>query len=892
MGEWPPAMGRLGVPRVKTAVPRVSSRHLPRPRLLAALDAAAPGQLVLVSAPAGYGKTLLLSEWAAGDPALTAWVALDGDDNDDRRFWSAVLTALTGCAGVPPDHRLRGLAVPARPSRHPEFVATVLELVATLPGTLRLVLDDVHELTAPDPLHGLAAMVRDHPPQLQVVLASRSDPPLPLERIRLRGGLCEIRGADLRFSVAEADAMFAVAEIPVRPDQVRLLVAQTEGWAAGLRLAALSMRGSADPDLFLADFAGNSRAVADYLVSEILGRLPDAHRELLGAVSVCDQLSASLAAALSGRREAGEVLDALEHETSLVISSGEGRIWYRVHPLLRSHLLADLRRRRPDLVTELHGRAARWFAGRDRAGPALAHACRSGDTALVALLVRRHALALVGNGRLRAVRDALAWLAERDRGDDVWPAVLGVVVELEIGNRRAARRNLERVEHLWPADPPPELVALRRRAVARLAAAEGDLHAMVAATEPDGADELGEPVDPADPELAVMGRLERATALAMTGRRDEALRIARAAVDRAHELDEGLLVAQGHTVLAYLAGAAGDYRRMTELAERADADVPPGTEWAATGGAALTALLRAVGALLRADADGCLGLVAAALRSGGAQAEQRVPDGMVATGLALRGAARIDLGRHGEGLEDLRSARAIAAAVPARPDLVAVVALLEHQAALLTDRRDLAHTVLGWAERALDGAGEPALLRARRLAGLGRHRAAAAALAPLLDGSAPVLTPWARVDARVLECRLALAADRPARARAGLTMALELAEAMDVRRPLASAPAEVVDLMVRHLGSFGALDPTARRALAARHASGVDRSAVALTERERSVLHLLPSQRSFDEIAEDLTVAHSTVKTHVRAIYAKLDVSSRREAVDTARRHGLLLPEA
>ncbi|MCO1660607.1 helix-turn-helix transcriptional regulator [Pseudonocardia humida] len=881
MGEWPPARGRLGVPRVKTAVPRLSARHVSRPRLLDALDAAAPGQLVLVSAPAGYGKTLLLAEWAAHNPTRTAWVALDEDDNDDRRFWSAVLTALTSCPVVPEAHDLRGFAVPARPSHDHEFVAAVLEAVEAMPAALRLVLDDVHELTATDPLHGLGTLVRDHPRGFQVVVAGRSDPPLPLGRLRLNGRLCEVRAGELRFSVAEADAMFAAAEIPVRSDQVRQLVAQTEGWAAGLRLASLSMRG-ADPDVFVADLVANSRAVSDYLVTEILDRLPRGARELLASVSVCDRLSASLATALSGRPDAGEVLDVLEHETSLVISSGEGRVYYRVHPLLRSHLLADLRRRRPDLVTELHRRAAAWFADRDQPVAALAHARRAADTTLVTALLRRHALPLVGNGRLRAVREALAWLVGRGHDDDVRLAMVGVLVDLQVGDVRAARAHLDRADDLWPADPPPDVVALRNRVVAGIAASDGDVDAMLAATE-----EIAT-TDTADPELAVMGRLGRALALAMAGRRGEALRIAQPALDQARELGQGLLVAHGLAVLALIAAGTGEYRRMTELAEHADRDVPPGTEWAATSGAAVTAMLRSLGALLRADSGRCLELVGKALSFADPGSP---PDLMSAMCLAVRGAARVDVGHRLDGLKDLRSARGVAASGHAGPALIAVVALLEHRAASLAGRHDLARTVSGWADGALGDAGEVALLRAWQLSELGRHRSAHAELAPLLDGSRPLLTPWALIDACVVECRLALRTLHTSRARGSLSRALELTEAMDARRPLATAPPDVVDLLVRHLGSFGALDPTARRVLAARHALGIDRSTVALTGRERAVLNLLPSQRSFDEIARDLTVSHSTVKTHVRAIYSKLDAGSRREAVDIARRHGLLLPE-
>jgi LuxR family transcriptional regulator, maltose regulon positive regulatory protein len=269
----------------------------------------------------------------------------------------------------------------------------------------------------------------------------------------------------------------------------------------------------------------------------------------------------------------------------------------------------------------------------------------------------------------------------------------------------------------------------------------------------------------------------------------------------------------------------------------------------------------------------------------------RFSDAMVVTCLAVRGAALVDLGREADGLDQLRAARELAAAAGAAPELVAMVALLEHRTATVGGRHELGRTVLAWAERGLDDGGELALLRAERLAGLGRHDAAGEALAPLLSGSVRAVTPWAMVEAWVLDCRLAVLGHRPSRARRGLVRALELAEAMAAHRPLAVAPVEVVNLLVRHLGSFGPLDPTAHRVLGARHAMGVDRRAVALTDRERTVLNLLPSQRSFDEIARALTVSHSTVKTHVRAIYTKLDATSRREAVDIARRHGLLRPE-
>src|SRR3712207_1859952 len=226
-----PCPSRPGVPRVKTAVPRLPQRHVRRPRLVAAMEAAAPGQITLVSAPAGYGKTLLLAEWASRRPEATAWMSLDADDNDDHRFWTAVLTALTSCAAVPADSAVRRLAVPTRPSQDPTFLAAVVDAVDLVPGPVRLVLDDVHELTAPDPLHGLACLVRDRPPGLHLVLGGRSDPPLALGRMRLNGEVCEIRAGALRFSVPEAAELLTATDVVLRPHQLRLLVEQTEGWA-------------------------------------------------------------------------------------------------------------------------------------------------------------------------------------------------------------------------------------------------------------------------------------------------------------------------------------------------------------------------------------------------------------------------------------------------------------------------------------------------------------------------------------------------------------------------------------------------------------------------------------------------------------------------------------
>ncbi|QYN38595.1 LuxR C-terminal-related transcriptional regulator [Pseudonocardia sp. DSM 110487] len=864
---------------VKTAVPRPPPSYVPRSRLLVALDEAAVGQVTLVSAPAGYGKTLLLAEWAARLPELTAWVSLDEDDNNDRRFWAAILAALGTCAGVPADNALHDLALPGLPSRNPEFLAIVADAIGTAPGPLRLVLDDVHELTAPDPLHGLASLVRDRPPGLHVVLSGRTDPPLPLARMRLAGELSEIRADRLRFSVAEARTMLAAADVPARPDQVRLLVEETEGWAAGLRLAAVSLREAEDPDKFLAGFVGSGRAVSDYLVGEILSRLTVETRELLGAVSVCDQLAAPLAAALSGREDAGVVLDSLERETSLVLSMGEDRRWYRIHPLLRSHLRADLQRRRPDLISRLHGRAADWFAAAGQPVPALAHARQGGDAERVAQLLCQQATALIAAGEHAVVREALEQLGDVRLGSEPRLALVAALVATEAGAIAAADAHLADAASWWPPDPPPDLLALRNLVRSRRAIVAGD-------PSPRTTDETGFGAA-AHLGLGAMAMLHDAIGLLADGRHHEARDVAETALAQARQQHHIYLVALGLIVLGAIAAAEGDYRRMTTLASAADAELADST-WRATIGAAWSSTMRAYGALLRAEPAACLALAPTEIPGG---SPPQLSDQLVVLRTALRGAAMSDIGHSDQGLNELREARGVAAGRPGAAEIPAIVALLEHRAATVQGHGSVARTVLRWAEDELGPVGEVLLLRARQLAGLGRPRAAGDALVRLLDGAVPVVLPWTLVEGRVLGCQLALRGERRPQARRELDHALALSETMDVLRPLATGPPEVIDLLTRHLGSFGDRETTALRVLAARNALGTDTQPVSLTDRERAVLTMLPTQRSFDEIALDLTVSHSTVKTHVRALYGKLGVNSRRDAVAAARRRGILAPD-
>jgi LuxR family maltose regulon positive regulatory protein len=377
-----------------------------------------------------------------------------------------------------------------------------------------------------------------------------------------------------------------------------------------------------------------------------------------------------------------------------------------------------------------------------------------------------------------------------------------------------------------------------------------------------------------------------AIGLLAEGRQDEARDVAETALAHARRQHHIYLAALGLLTLGAIAAADGDYRRMTALATAADAELADPARRATIGGA-WSSTMRAYGALLRAEPAACLALTPAEVPD---ESAPRPSDELLVLRTALRGAALSDIGRGDEGLNTLREARAMAAGRTVAAQIPATVALLEHRAAASQHRNAVARTVLRWAEDELGPVGEVTLLRAWQLVLLGRPVAASDALVHLLDGAAPVVLPWTLVEGRVLECQLALRAERRPQARRELDHALALSETMDVLRPLATGPPEIIDLLTRHLGSFGDREPTALRVLEARNALGTGARPVPLTERERAVLSMLPTQRSFDEIARDLTVSHSTVKTHVRALYGKLGVSSRRDAVATARQRGILAP--
>jgi LuxR family transcriptional regulator, maltose regulon positive regulatory protein len=857
------------VSRSKTAVPSLPSEFVRRPALLTALDDGEDRALTLVCAPPGYGKTLLLADWARGQDVACAWVALDEEDDDPRRLWASVLAALSACPAVPASSRLRSLVVP-RTTVAVDFLTDLLEALAAVPARVRLVLDDAHHLRSMETLHGLQLLLRHRPATMQLVLASRFDPALPVAKLRLEEQLCELRTAQLRFSADETTSLTGLCGLGLTGRQIAVLHARTDGWVAGIRLAALRLREHPDPDRFLAAFSGDDRPVADYLAGEVIARISDEDCDLLRRTSISDPIPTPLAAELSGRADAADVLSALERSTGLVVASGAHRTEFRIQELMRSYLAVDLHRHGPALAARLHRQAAVWWAAQGRPVEALRHAAQASESTLVTAFLHRWAPELVARGEHTELRRALA---AAEGGTDDWLPLVSAQVHLGEGDLRAARVDVRRA-----AAPDTDLgdsdLAHFRVATSRLAG--------MSARGPAGA---SAPEDPALAALVLAGRGAAgvfssgggrpADAAVVLGDLEAALGVAR---DRHFEL----LELQCLCLIGTAAATAGDHRRAAAAAAAAiTAAAAHGwhdSPWTAAAHAVLAhaSLIRAAPArALRVAIDG--------LRISPADQDPVVRFAL----RSARGGALFDLGDRTSGLLELQEAHAQLGGLPVPAPLAACAALLEYRAALIQGSSAAAATAMGRLAAGGGANAELTLMRAWSEAAAGAPRETRATVVPLLDGRQEPLLPSTLVEAWLVEVWAALRLRDRRGARLALQAALGRAEPLDALRPFALAGQGLRVLLVDQLG--GARDPSAFafRCLAARQRVRQP-PMPPLSSREQDVLAQLLSLSNLGEIADDLEVSVNTIKSHVRAIYGKLGVNTRRTAVLTALERGLL----
>jgi len=884
----------------KLFVPPARPDAVVRSRLVDRIEAGLRQRLTLVAAPAGFGKSTLVATWAAGTRVPVAWLSLDEEDRAPLRFLAYVVAALQRIGPHLGERTLRALHAAQPPAPMDAATGLVNEL-ADGSGPMALVLDDYHLVDVAGARDLTAFLVEHGPPRLHVVITTREEPQLPIARLRARGQVHEIRAADLRFDGAEAAAFLTGSMgLRVAPDDVRELETRTEGWATGLQLAALSLRGRDDVTAFVRSFAGGHRHVHDYLAHEVLRRQPPRIRAFLLAVSVLDRLCAPLCDALTGGGDAAELLADLERAHLFLMPLDDERRWFRFHALFADALRAEARGAAPDALPGLHRRAAAWFAADGSPGEAIHHALAAGDVDHAVRLLeaawrpmdrayqtptwqawahrlpdealRARPIVCVGLAWERLgegdFAGAIGWLgsAERalaaDPGDDAadelafrsLPARIAAAhayLAQARGDEDAAEAQARRALALAP-DDDPGVSALPAGLLGLTNWARGDLDEALAAlrTGMAGFRALG------DAAAALSFTFAIADVLLAQGRLREARRTFEEALREAREAGDPTLpgMAELHVGLAEALIATGDAERAADHARAAEA---LGGAAVLPGDAGRLAAASARVALALGDAETAHARLDEADRL---QVAGPVPDVLPAD--AIRARVWLAQGRHAEARAWAGDRDDPLAAEPGHLD--DYVLLTVARVALATFRSE-------GDEAALAEAG--ALL----------ERIAFAATAGGRTGSL--------VEARMLAALVAQAAGDPDRAAALLAEALRHAEPEGWRAVFVDegpAMARLLHASLRH----GAPRAFVRGLLDDLRAAG-DRPRVRrdlvepLSDRERDVLRLLRSALTGPQVARELGMSVHTLRSHTKSIYAKLDAHGRRDAVARADELGL-----
>jgi LuxR family transcriptional regulator, maltose regulon positive regulatory protein len=842
-----------------------------RPRLLALLER--PNPVTLVCAPAGSGKSALLSSWLGADGPPVAHVAVERDESDATRFWTLVTDALRGSGAVTPDSALATL-VPAPLGGQDELLERLQVGLGELEQPVVLVIDDLHHLTSEEALRGLDRLLARTPAQLRVVLATRRDPPLALHRLRLAGQLTEIRAADLEFTAGEAGELIGGAGITLDPGDLARLNERAEGWAAGLRLAAMSLARHDAPSQFVAEFSGSERTIADYLLGEVLSTQPPEIRHLLLRTCVLERVNGQLADLLTGRDDGTRLLHELEQANAFVVALDVGRTWFRYHHLLADLLRLELRREAAAEIEQLHRTAARWHADQGNAIEATRHAQLGGDTELATDLLGRHWVHMVLDGEEATLRALLASLPGDLAHTDAEIATITAF------DRLAEARWSEADAFLAAAgqaldDVPSER---RRRADTALATVElfrarrlGELDAVV--------DRAAARLHADDPEAAALGLMNLGVAEAWTLRLDDAEAHLRQSLDLARTVrrpfvEVGCLIALG--VVAHLTHRLDDAETLCRdalaLAERHGWATQPG----------FAAAYVTLGAVMIDH-----GLVA--------EAEEWLARADPILAGAPEPAASVGL-RHAQGMVAVASGRL--------EDALAAFREGERLTMQLRAPHFLAIVEQHWQLRMLVALGETAAvhdaladaddaalwrnLRARLHLAEGDPAAAAEAVAPVLSGEAFIYHPAFEIEACLLDAIARLRLGEHEASERSLERALALGEPQARVFMFLTIPG-VDEALARH-----PVHRTAHAAHLKRLRDGLGPATAPhalpepLSERELAVLRFLPTNLSASEIGNELFLSVHTVKTHMRKLYAKLDVHTRAEAVERGRELGLL----
>src|SRR5215831_17802093 len=886
----PAASAGIPILASKITVPGVPDWTVPRPRITKLIaEGTRWCPLTVVTGPPGAGKTMALALWAA-EAGPVAWVSLDDYDNEPEVFWAYVAAALRRSGAAVP--RALSTAARGRAADYALLPRLVSALAAQNPP-VTLVIDDLHVLTEPAVRDGLDFMLRNAGPGLRVVISARADPLLPLHRYRLAGELAEIRAGDLAFSAAEAGLLMVQHGCTLSADSLEGLTRRTEGWAAGLRLAAISMDSHPDPDQFVQELITEDSALTGYLVEEVLGGEPPEVREVLLNTSILEQVSAEAASGLTGDQRAGAILSAIAYANAFVQPVGGG--WYRYQTLFAEVLRLKLRHECPGRITALHRRAARWYERNGSLTDAVRHAAQAGDWPLAAsMVIDGLAISEIIEPRGgRSLAAAFLGMPPSEAWTGPQPYLVSAAAALAAGRPGSA------VEALDAADGILERGPAGRETAARLAAAmirlaisrrTGNLPAAAAAAsraEVLAGEVAGEPDEHGRSarhrQIRARVLADRAAVELWSGRLDEAARVLDSAVAAAavpggeHERADCL------GQLALVEAFRGRLRRAVKLATDASAVLAADEQQHQTP-AALAAQawvhvergelreargrLKQVDAALAVSPDKLIAAVACLMVASAGLAEGRSD---VATQFLARARSGWSVPAWLEQRLSLAESRACAAAGDTRAALAA--AERAGRDAPLTAAVALAHA------RAATGDGQKA------------RRALAPALAAGRDAPEQV-----RLQAWLVDARLSYGSGDGTRGRRSLASALRLAEREQLRLPFVMERGWIGPLLRRdpelartHRRLF---TPARRDGRPAAPPVALERAAAPalepLTEREREVLRHVSGMLNTAEVASEMYISVNTVKSHLKSIYRKLAAAHRGEAVRRARQLGLI----
>ena len=875
----------------KITVPGVPEWAVPRPRITKLIaEGTRRGPLTIVTGPPGAGKTMALALWAAAEPGTVAWISLDDFDNQPSAFWSYAVAALGRCGVVIPE--VLSAASPGRAAGH-MFLLQLASALAAQDPPVSLVVDDLHVLTKLTVLTELDFLLRNAQPGLRMVVSSRVDPLMPLHRYRLAGELTEIRAGDLAFSIAKAGLLLAQHRISLSADSLKCLTRRTEGWAAGLRLAAISMDIHPDPDQFVKELITEDSALTGYLAEEVLKGASPAFREVLLCTSILEQVNNELASELTGNEQAGAILPTAARVNAFVQPIGGG--WYRYHTLFAEVLRLKLRREYPDRIASLHRRAARWYQRNGLLTPAVQHATRAGDWQLAATIVI-DALAISEILEPRGSPSLAAEFRCLPRGE-AWaapqPYLVAAAAELAAGRYESSAAALDASEGMVVSLPADEDAACRHAAaVIRVATFRRTGNLVAAAAAVSDAEPLvsrmPEDVLAQHPEVRARVLADRGAVELWSGHLDEAVRFldagAAAATGPGGEHERAACL--GH--LALVEALRGRLRHAAKLADQATSALaggkqpPPGQQ---QGPAALAALawihlerdelweagqlLKQLDAALKVTPDRLIAAVACLIAACGGLAE----------GHAEAAAQMIAKARSGW-------------SVPAWLDQR--LSLVESRAYAAAGDTSAAATA---AERAGgDSSPEAAATLAHvwLAAGNGKNARLVLSSAPAARSGEPERV---RVQARLADARLSYFTGDRALGRRSLLHALQLAEPEQLRLPFV--------LEQSWIGPVLRLDPelasiqrrlfatAPRRGEQPQAGSGSSPKAAVLvveplTQRELEVLRHVSGMLSTAEIASEMCISINTVKAHLKSSYRKLAATRRGEAVRRARQLELI----